>query len=98
MVFAYSVLLGGAIAVVPQAWFSYRVFHKRGARSARQIANASYAAEVGKFVLAIAGFGMVFAFIRPLVAWAVFAAYGVMLVIQLTGAWYLLRTASTRPS
>lgn len=97
-VLALSVLLGGLIAVIPQAWFSYRVFHKRGARSARHIANASYAAEVGKFVLAIAGFGLVFAFVRPLVAWAVFAGYGVMLVIQIAGAWYLLRSASTRPS
>ena len=48
--------------------------------------------------MAIAGFGLVFALLRPLTAWAVFAAYGVMVIIQVAGAWMLLRSASaTRP-
>ena len=92
-VVAYSALLGGLINVVPQAWFAHKVFARRGARAAQQIASASYAAEVGKFVLAITGFALVFALVRPLEAWAVFAAYSVMLVIQVIGAWYLLRLA-----
>ncbi len=90
---AYSLLLGGLIAILPHAWFTYRVFRKSGARSARQIAHGSYVAEVGKFVLAVTGFGVVFAMVRPLSAGAVFAGYGVMIVIQVTGAWWLLRAS-----
>ncbi len=94
-VIAYSSLLGGLVAIVPQAWFANRIFRWRGARSAQQIAKASYGAEIGKFVLAVAGFALVFALVRPLEAWAVFGAYGGMLVIQIMGAWYLLRGAAT---
>lgn len=92
-VVAYSLLLGGLIAILPHAWFTYQVFRRSGARSARQIAHGSYVAEVGKFALAVAGFGVVFAMVRPLSAGAVFAGYGVMIVIQVTGAWWLLRAS-----
>jgi ATP synthase protein I len=93
---AHSALLGGLVAVIPQAWFTHRVFRRQGAQAAKQIARASYAAEVGKFFMAVAGFALVFALVRPIVGWAVFAAYGVMLAIQVIGAWYLLRLAPTR--
>jgi ATP synthase protein I len=94
---AYSALLGGLLAVIPQAWFAHKVFSRQGARAVKQIARASYAAEIGKFFMAVAGFALVFALVRPIVGWAVFAAYGVMLIVQVIGAWYLLRTASTAP-
>ena len=93
---AVSALLGGLVAVIPQAWFTHRVFRRQGAQAAKRIARASYAAEVGKFFMAVAGFALVFALVRPIVGWAVFAAYGVMLIIQVIGAWYLLRLAPTR--
>lgn len=91
---ANSAALGALIAVVPQAWFAHRVFRWRGANASQQIARASYAAEIGKFAMAVGGFVMVFALVRPLEAWAVFAGYGVMLIIQVIGAWMLLRTAT----
>ncbi len=90
---ANSSALGGLIAVIPQAWFAYRVFRWRGASAAQQIARASYAAALGKFVLAVGGFVLVFTLVRPLSGWAVFAGYGVMLIIQVIGAWMLLRAA-----
>jgi ATP synthase protein I len=93
---AYSALLGGLVAVLPQAWFAHRVFRRQGAQAAMRMARAVYAAEIGKFVMAAAGFALVFALVRPIVGWAVFAAYGVMLIIQVIGAWYLLRLASPR--
>ena len=96
-VVAYSALLGGLIAIVPQAWFAHRVFRGPGARSARQLAHSGYAAETGRFVLTAAGFGVVFATVRPLSAGAVFAAFGAMTVIQLLGAWALLRAATPGP-
>ncbi|MCB1855699.1 MAG: ATP synthase subunit I [Pseudomonadales bacterium] len=88
---AYSVLSGGLIAIVPQAYFATLAFRWRGARSARAIARSSYAGQVGKFLLSIAGFAAVFVALRPLDAPAVFAGYLAMLVVQITGSWLLLR-------
>ena len=88
---AYSVLSGGLIAIVPQAYFAARTFRWRGARSARAIARSSYAGQVGKFLLSITGFAAVFVALRPLDAPGVFAGYLAMLFIQITGSWLLLR-------
>jgi ATP synthase protein I len=92
-VVACSVLSGGLIAIVPQAYFAVLAFRWRGARFASSIARSSYAGQVGKFVLSIAGFGLVFALLRPIDAPAVFGGYLIMLVTQITGSWLLL----TRP-
>lgn len=90
-VFAYSVAAGGLIAIVPQAWFAFQAFRRRGAGAVREIARASYAGEIGKFLLSVAGFGIVFAAIRPLDALAVFAGFLAMLVLQIIGSALLLR-------
>ncbi len=87
---AYSVLCGGLIAILPQAWFATLAFRWRGARSARAIARSGYAGEVGKFILSVAGFAAVFATVRPIDGLAVFAGYLAMLVIQIIGSWLLL--------
>ena len=88
---AYSALSGGLIAVLPQAYFAFVAFRRRGAKSASAIARASYAGEVGKFLLSVAGFAVVFATLRPIDGLAVFAGYLVMLVVQIIGSWMLLR-------
>ena len=88
---AYSVFYGGLIAIVPQAYFAALAFRWRGARSAAAIARSSYAGEIGKFFLSVAVFAAVFAALRPIDGLAVFAGYLVMLVIQITGSWLLLR-------
>lgn len=89
-VVAYSVFSGGIIAIVPQAYFATLAFRWRGARSTQAIARSSYAGEIGKFFLSVAGFAVVFAALRPISGLAVFAGYLVMLVIQITGSWLLL--------
>ena len=88
---AYSVFSGGLIAILPQAYFAALTFKWRGARSARAIARSSYAGQVGKFLLSVAGFAAVFVALRPIDAPAVFAGYLLMLAIQITGSWLLLR-------
>jgi ATP synthase protein I len=50
-----------------------------------------YAGELGKFLLSVAGFAMVFAMVRPIDAPAVFAGFLCMLGIQIFGSWRLLR-------
>ncbi len=89
-VVAYSVLCGGLIAIVPQAYFATLAFRWRGAQSARAIARSSYAGVMGKFLLSIAAFALVFAVVRPIDGPAVFMGYLAMLVAQITGSWLLL--------
>ena len=91
LVRAYSLFSGGLIAVLPQAYFAARVFRQSGARSAKAIARASYSGEIGKFALTAAGFAVVFAAISPIDGLSVFIGYLVMLAIQITGSWLLLR-------
>ncbi len=90
-VWAYSMFLGGLIAVLPQAYFAAKVFGQTGAQSAQAIVKASYSGEIGKFVLTTAGFAVVFATVSPLSGLTVFIGYLIMLVIQITGSWMLLR-------
>ncbi|QFU77675.1 F0F1 ATP synthase subunit I [Halioglobus maricola] len=89
-VVAWSVAAGGLVAIVPQAYFAHLAFRWRGAKSARAIAQSSYAGEIGKFLLSVAGFAVVFAAIRPINGLAVFAGYLAMLTIQIIGSWLLL--------
>lgn len=88
---AVSVLCGGLIAILPQAYFAVLAFRWRGASAARQIARSSYAGEIGKFFLSVAGFALVFALVRPIEGATVFIAYVAMLLVQITGSWLLLR-------
>ena len=88
---AVSVLCGGLVAILPQAYFAASAFRWRGASAARQIARASYAGEIGKFILSVAGFALVFAAVRPIEGAAVFIGYLAMLLIQIIGSWLLLR-------
>jgi ATP synthase protein I len=89
-VVAWSVAAGGLVAIVPQAYFAHLAFRWRGAKSAKAIAQSSYAGEIGKFVLSVAGFAVIFAAIRPINGLAVFAGYLAMLTIQIIGSWLLL--------
>lgn len=87
---ALSVAAGGMIAIVPQAYFAHLAFRWRGAKSARAMARSSYAGEIGKFLLSVAGFALVFATLRPIDGLSVFAGYMAMLAIQIIGSWLLL--------
>ncbi|KZX55939.1 hypothetical protein A3709_05975 [Halioglobus sp. HI00S01] len=89
-VVAWSLAAGGLVAVIPQAYFAHLAFRWRGAKSARDMARASYAGEIGKFMLSVVGFAVVFAAIRPIDGLAVFAGYLAMLTIQIIGSWLLL--------
>ena len=90
VVVAWSLAAGGLIAIVPQAYFARLAFRWRGAKSARAVARSSYAGEIGKFLLSVAGFAVVFATVRPISGLAVFAGYLAMLAIQIIGSWLLL--------
>ena len=95
-VVAYSVLGGGLVAVVPQAYFAVLAFRWRGARSARDMVRSGNVGEAGKFLLSVIGFALVFALLHPVNALAVFSGYLVMLAIQISGSWLLLRQQAAR--
>ena len=78
-----SIILGGAVYLLPQAWFAWRVFPYRGATATRNVVNGFYKGEAGKFLLSSLGFAVVFALLRPLNAVALLATYGVLVVVNL---------------
>lgn len=79
---ALSVLIGGALCVLPNTYFGLRAFRHSGARAANRVVESFYRAETGKFVLTLVGFAAVFAAVRPLNAAALFISYGLCLVLQ----------------
>jgi len=77
-----SLLCGGLVYLVPQAWFAWKVFRNRGAGAARAVVQGFYRAEAGKFLLSCAGFTAVFVGLRPLHAPVFFGAYIVLYVVN----------------
>ncbi|AQZ94108.1 F0F1 ATP synthase subunit I [Halopseudomonas phragmitis] len=77
----YSGLLGGLIALVPNAYFAYRVYRYSGARSARAIVRELYSGEAGKLILTAALFVLVWVGVKPLEVAAVFGGYLAVLAV-----------------
>ena len=79
---AYSLLSGGLICAIPNAYFSIKAFQHRGARAAKKIVKAFYVGEGIKILLTCAGFALVFAYVKPLSTPALFSGF---VVVYLTG-------------
>ena len=72
---AYSALLGGLTAVLPNAFLALRMSLPRRDAGAAALLRAAYIGELGKVMLTVAMFGLVFAAVRPLAAGALFAGF-----------------------
>lgn len=72
---SYSALLGGLIALLPNAFFAYKAFRYFGARSAREIVQAIWSGAMGKWILTAVLFALVFVGIRQLDIAALFVGY-----------------------
>lgn len=72
---AWSVLAGGLICVIPNAYFAWRAFRYRGARAAREILRSFYQGEAVKFVLTAVLFALVFVWLKPLSPLALFVGF-----------------------
>lgn len=81
VVAACSGLLGGMVAVAPNAFLAARLLSTR-ARDAQSLLRQAWIGEMGKLALTAVLFGVVFALIRPISAAAVFAGF---IVAQLVG-------------
>lgn len=67
--------LGGAVAVIPNAFLAARLMTPKAGRTAQAMLRAAWLGEIGKLVLTAILFGAVFAMVRPLSALAVFGGY-----------------------
>jgi ATP synthase protein I len=72
---AYSALLGGLIAVLPNAFLALRLSLPRRDPGAAALLRAAYVGELGKVMLTVLLFGLVFTTVRPLAAGALFAGF-----------------------
>jgi ATP synthase protein I len=72
---AVSALLGGAAAVVPNAFLAARVLKPGNYWSPREMLRSAWIGEIGKILLTVLAFGVIFGAVRPLSAPGVFAGY-----------------------
>jgi ATP synthase protein I len=72
---AYSALLGGLTAVLPNAFLALRLAVPRHDPGAAGLMRAAWIGELGKVGLTLALFGLVFTAVAPLSAGALFAGF-----------------------
>jgi ATP synthase protein I len=78
---AGSIMVGGLIQIVPQAWYARQAFRYRGARQVNKIVRAMYWGESGKVILTAALFVTTFIVWKQLNFLAVFCAFTVMIPV-----------------
>lgn len=89
---AKSVLAGAAIAILPAAFMAWAVFRFREKVAPRDYTRAVYRGELGKFLLTVVAFALVFAEAQPLSPPGLFLAFLAALAVQWgLGARQLLR-------
>jgi len=74
--------LGGLIVWLPNCYFAFRAFRYRGARAARLIVRSFYAGAAGKMLLTAGMFALVFVYLRPLNAPAVFLGFAAVQILN----------------
>jgi len=72
---AIPTVLGGLIGVVPNAFLAARVMSPRAGSSAQSLLRAGWLGEIGKLVIAVLLFAVVFTTLEPLHPGFVFAGY-----------------------
>ena len=82
-VLAYSVLVGGLVQIVPQAWFARQAYKYSGAQQASLVVRAMYRGETGKVVLAATLMAVLFTLHKQWNFFALFIAYIAMIPLQL---------------
>ena len=70
-----SALLGGVTAIVPNAFLAARLIGSRGGNDANALLQSAWVGVLGKLVLTMLLFGVIFATVRPISGPAVFAGF-----------------------
>jgi len=68
-----STLLGGAAAVVPNGFLAARLLAPN--RPVDELLRGAWLGEIGKILLTVLAFGVIFGFVRPIAPPAVFAGF-----------------------
>jgi ATP synthase protein I len=89
----YSALLGSLTCVIPNAFLALRLVAPRRDPGARALIRAAYFGELGKLALTVLMFSIVFAFVRPLSAAALFAGFIAAQLVTFSG--FLVRDDTT---
>ena len=89
----YSTLLGGVVAVLPNAFLAARLLTPGSAASAGAMLKAAWLGVIGKLLMTVVLFGVIFVAVNPLSVPAVFGGYIaaqlVILVAPLIGSGWL---------
>lgn len=72
---AASIVMGGLVAVIPNAFLAARVLKPRADTSAAAMMRAAWLGEIGKLFLTALLFWAIFALVRPISALAVFGGF-----------------------
>jgi ATP synthase protein I len=72
---AVSALLGGAIAVIPNAFLAARLLSPRAGASARALLRAAWLGEIGKLALTALLFAIVLVTMRPISGLGLFGGF-----------------------
>lgn len=91
LVVAYSAFAGGLISAIPGAYFSYKTFQHRGARSTNKMIASVFKGEAIKLGLIAAGFALTFASVEPLAPLWVFAGFLAVHSAGIYGAYRLTK-------
>ncbi|GLS28222.1 ATP synthase subunit I [Marinibactrum halimedae] len=93
LVVSYSIVLGGLLNIIPNAYFAYYAFRIMGAKQSENALRMIYRGEIGKFSLTIMGFAIIFVTVKKLHYGALFGAYASCLVLH---AWFAQHVISER--
>lgn len=85
LVIAYSVLSGSTVYILPNIYFVRNALRSEESQTPHTILNRFYIGEGQKFLLTMAMFAICFALIKPLHAVSFFAAYILIMIINLAG-------------
>ena len=83
---AFSVLLGGLISSVSNAFFAAQAFKHRGARNAQKIVKSFLAGEIGKFSITVVMFALCFSLLPNVVEFALIVGFLVVHVVGVLAA------------
>ena len=86
---AVSVLMGGLIQILPQAWFSWQAFKYAGASNVDRVVRSMYRGELGKVVMTATLFAILFTVDKQWNYIVLFTTFLAMIPLQ----WFLTKKA-----
>ena len=87
----YSAAFGAGIAVIGSAYFAWQAFRFHNAGAPKQMLRGFYRGLIGKLILIVMGFALVFRLVHPLSAGALFVSFALIQVVAWISPLWLAR-------